>query len=539
MGFGSTPESVTGAQSKSSCFEKPSLRFSDSQPKPRRSGIGEDRAATQGQYCPGKGFPDFRLSRVDILHEWDRRAAMLNTSSDSSRLNIKRPKEIILKRGAPSPAGPPDPHTSSTAAGLTGTGVSEDLEAADNPLELTSLYKAEEQCLTGISPESSPPLPLLNTELKASNPLSVFEYETDHQQEDLSKAIQPSAEPSGGRPFMVLPNLTRLKPKAVIPATLMASSDALHRGHALFQEVENELDGLWSNVERCRQRSCSDVVHPTAQREKEKGPCKARTQDYGQPIVTSASDLRDAEFTPSTSARNREGERRTSLSVDLRERRRQEEPRETSHQITFSDLPGAPCTAEEEEETNIVGNPRGAEFLLMEGTLGKKHTLQQGGKKAAGRSWSRYHAVLVRRTLCFYQDRKDSMKSPVLVTSLTLRGAVCSLELDYTKKPHVFRLHLADGWECLLQAPSAALTQEWVSKIQQNAAVSEGDLFQSFVPVPSGRSCLAAGAGGHQSVPEDSREIFRLPPPAAPLHASQGSLEDPGQLKVCYLLTSL
>ncbi|XP_029441984.1 spectrin beta chain, non-erythrocytic 2-like isoform X2 [Rhinatrema bivittatum] len=188
-----------------------------------------------------------------------------------------------------------------------------------------------------------------------------------------------------------------------------------------------------------------------------------------------------------------------------------------------------------EAEEGDQQNPRGAEFLLMEGTLGKKHTLQQGGKKAAGRSWSRYHAVLVRRTLCFYQDRKDSMKSPVLVTSLTLRGAVCSLELDYTKKPHVFRLHLADGSECLLQAPSAALTQEWVSKIQQNAAVSEGDLFQSFVPVPSGRSCLAAGAGGHQSVPEDSREIFRLPPPAAPLQASQGSLEDPGQLKDTFL----
>lgn len=71
----------------------------------------------------------------------------------------------------------------------------------------------------------------------------------------------------------------------------------------------------------------------------------------------------------------------------------------------------------------------------MEGTLERKHKLQLGGKKvrkyqhgqqtlspqsaahtlilflqAASRGWNSYHAVLHRHTLCFYQDRKDTLR---------------------------------------------------------------------------------------------------------------------------------
>lgn len=71
----------------------------------------------------------------------------------------------------------------------------------------------------------------------------------------------------------------------------------------------------------------------------------------------------------------------------------------------------------------------------MEGTLERKHKLQLGGKKvrtrqhgqqmqspqsaahtlilfsqAASRAWNSYHAVLHRHTLCFYQDRKDTLR---------------------------------------------------------------------------------------------------------------------------------
>lgn len=78
----------------------------------------------------------------------------------------------------------------------------------------------------------------------------------------------------------------------------------------------------------------------------------------------------------------------------------------------------------------------------MEGTLERKHKLQLGGKKvrkapfsvkargtvskcktpqsathtlilfsqAPSRGWNSYHAVLYRHTLCFYQDRKDTLR---------------------------------------------------------------------------------------------------------------------------------
>ena len=78
----------------------------------------------------------------------------------------------------------------------------------------------------------------------------------------------------------------------------------------------------------------------------------------------------------------------------------------------------------------------------MEGTLERKHKLQLGGKKvsertglflntymshlthrtvplipglisglqAASRAWSSHHAVLYRHSLCFYQDRKDTLR---------------------------------------------------------------------------------------------------------------------------------
>ncbi|PKU47149.1 calpain-11 isoform d [Limosa lapponica baueri] len=151
---------------------------------------------------------------------------------------------------------------------------------------------------------------------------------------------------------------------------------------------------------------------------------------------------------------------------------------------------------EEEREGGKVP-PSKTEFQMMEGTLERKHVLQTGGRKASCRAWGLFHAVLMRQTLCFYQDRKDSLKSSVVALPLNLSGAVCTPDAEYTKKTNCFRLQLRDGSEYLLRAPSQPLMNEWVSKLQQNSGFPEVDYFQAATQHVEG----TGGAGGFSKVP--------------------------------------
>ncbi|XP_066535803.1 uncharacterized protein [Hoplias malabaricus] len=108
-------------------------------------------------------------------------------------------------------------------------------------------------------------------------------------------------------------------------------------------------------------------------------------------------------------------------------------------------------------------------FPSMEGTLERKHRQLLGGRKALCRSWSSCHVVLYRQTLCFYQDRKDTMKSSVTSLPLNLIGAECIPVPDYTKKPNCFSLRLRDGSEYLLSASKLFMMKKWIRSIQANA----------------------------------------------------------------------
>ncbi|XP_041803637.1 uncharacterized protein LOC121613964 isoform X2 [Chelmon rostratus] len=127
----------------------------------------------------------------------------------------------------------------------------------------------------------------------------------------------------------------------------------------------------------------------------------------------------------------------------------------------------------------LSGKP---ELQSMEGTLERKHKLQLGGKKAASRGWNSYHAVLYRHTLCFYQDRKDTLRSSACGLPLNLMGAECSPAPEYTKKPNCFRLQLRDGSEYLLNASSRFMMKKWMMKIQANTGQSESASSLSSVP---------------------------------------------------------
>ncbi|XP_064014873.1 uncharacterized protein LOC135183612 isoform X2 [Pogoniulus pusillus] len=189
---------------------------------------------------------------------------------------------------------------------------------------------------------------------------------------------------------------------------------------------------------------------------------------------------------------------------------------------------------EEEREHNKVP-PGKAEFQMMEGSLERKHVLQAGGRKASCRAWGLFHAVLMRQTLCFYQDRRDSLKSSVVALPLNLSGAVCTPDAEYTKKTNCFRLQLRDGSEYLLRAPSQTLMNEWVFKLQQNSGFPEVDYFQAaaaqcvegaggaggFSKVPSPRSSHLQGQ--HQVTTTKSQEVVVLPRSNTHLQRSLGS----------------
>ncbi|XP_034538370.1 uncharacterized protein LOC117811970 [Notolabrus celidotus] len=171
----------------------------------------------------------------------------------------------------------------------------------------------------------------------------------------------------------------------------------------------------------------------------------------------------------------------------------------------------------------VSGRP---ELQAMEGTLERKHKLQFGGKKAASRGWNSFHAVLYRHTLCFYQERKDTLRSSACGLPLNLLGAECTPAPEYTKKPNCFRLQLRDGSEYLLNASSRFMMKKWMMKIQANTSQIESLSSLSSVPADSdfsfslkSSSCSACHRPAKCSCPSrhDVTSTFpwRKPPGAA------------------------
>ncbi|XP_028324482.1 uncharacterized protein mymx isoform X2 [Gouania willdenowi] len=164
------------------------------------------------------------------------------------------------------------------------------------------------------------------------------------------------------------------------------------------------------------------------------------------------------------------------------------------------------------------------ELHSMEGTLERKQKLQLGGKKAFSRGWNCYHAVLFRNTLCFYQQRKDTLRSSACGLPLNLAGSECSPVPDYNKKPNCFRLRLRDGSEYLFNTPSRFMMKKWIMKIQASTGQRE---FVSPSPVdqqpalslkPSFCCSHEAPPTSHCSPPKDVTWTF---PRNKPLSSSQ------------------
>ncbi|NXR25006.1 SPTB2 protein, partial [Cinclus mexicanus] len=311
----------------------------------------------------------------------------------------------------------------------------------------------------------------------------------------------------------------------------LGTKEVCHPAHRQFEEEEEELQAIWNRAHERQAQSPpggSCASHRIGSRA---GSLPSPSATAGGPLIlSSANNMLVAKFSLPTAAQllqSPSGEK--SPGVVRSGSGSPSGPGVSSHvEELVSAVPlGASSTwdqqrhgQEERESSKVL--PGKMEFQMMEGTLERKHVLQTGGRKASCRTWGLFHAVLMRQTLCFYQDRRDSLKSSVVALPLNLSGAVCTPDAEYTKKTNCFRLQLQDGSEYLLRAPTQPLMNEWVSKLQQNSGFPKVDYFQAaawhvegssgtgnFSKVSSpGTSHLQ---GHHQVTTTKSQEIVVLP----------------------------
>ncbi|XP_072847910.2 uncharacterized protein LOC110074663 isoform X3 [Pogona vitticeps] len=472
---------------------------------------GEDKQSPRSQSGSSDDFVDFkqnRLSRISALHEqigweWDKLAASLDSTGSSngelaknpadSKAKVKEASRVKLK---PSPAE----HTSNAGATShtlrTGISVNESPEIESSKCSVENVIK--------FHPSS------VHLGRKCPPKSSVLECELAPQ-----KGIPAPSEIALTSEELRLQDVVKI----------------CHPAREVFEEEEEELQAIWSNVEK-NKRSLSGHGDSEKNVEKVQGPAYSG----GKPILASADNMLVAKFKlpfPAQVLQSLEGEKETSDGHPMKNSPNEcwasvpscQEPPERPEASPMSPLQSI-CPVDQQklqEGSKNVGKvlPSKLELQMMEGTLERKHLLQPGGKKANCRSWNTFHTVLMRQTLCFYQDKKDTLKqSSAVALPLNLSGAVCALDKEYTKKNNCFTLQLKDGSKYLLRAPTEPLRKEWVIKLQQNSGLPEVDYFQSVSQTAQGMTSVVSvipnhGAsqflGHHPAIPAKSQEAMVLP----------------------------
>ncbi|KAF1659527.1 Spectrin beta chain, non-erythrocytic 1, partial [Aptenodytes patagonicus] len=471
-------------------FEEVSFNPSYSQQRAHRT--GEERWSPRHPSSASEDLLDFRpsrLSHVGVPHErvgWegDELASRLGQGGSPGATGRARHREATRLELGPSPASIPG-----RAGAVPGTACTQQPAGSSRP---------------GASPASP----------TAPTQLSVFEWALGSPQRH---------------------------------SPVPGAREVCHPVHGQFEEEEEELQAIWDGVGERQAPSPPAGSRACHGPGSGAGSLPSPDATAGGPLILSAANnVLVAKFTLPTAARllhSPAGEKSPSVGHSdggspsgHRVSPRTEEP------VSAAPLDGLGAWDRwrhgEEEREGSKAPPGKTEFQMMEGTLERKHVLQTGGRKANCRAWGLFHAVLMRQTLCFYQDRRDSIKSSVVALPLNLSGAVCTPDTEYTKKTNCFRLQLRDGSEYLLRAPSQPLMNEWVSKLQQNSGFPEVDYFQAaaqrvegtggaggFSKVPSpGSSHLQ---GHHQVTTAKSQEIMVLPRPNARPQQPLGSQDGP------------
>ncbi|NWV43884.1 SPTB2 protein, partial [Grantiella picta] len=332
---------------------------------------------------------------------------------------------------------------------------------------------------------------------------------------------------------------------------VLGTKEVCHPAHRQFEEEEEELQAIWDGAREQRARSPPGGSCASHRTGSGAGSLSSPSSTAGGPLIlSSANNVLVAKFSLPTTAQllhSPSGEKNLSVvrsgSGSGSPKRLRVSPH-AEEVMSAAPLDGSSAWdqrrhgQEERESSKVL--PCKMEFQMMEGTLERKHVLQTGGRKASCRAWGLFHAVLMRQTLCFYQDRRDSLKSSVVALPLNLSGAVCTPDAEYTKKTNCFRLQLQDGSEYLLRAPTQPLMNEWVSKLQQNSGFPEVDYFQAVAQRVEGSGGTGSFSrvsspgsshpqGHHRVTTTKSQEIVVLPCSSTllqqPLGSQDGSVD--------------
>lgn len=182
---------------------------------------------------------------------------------------------------------------------------------------------------------------------------------------------------------------------------------------------------------------------------------------------------------------------------ELKRRKEEDESRRRQEEIEKATPVRHPTERHEGQrsETGSIKSGKRSDGDQLEGMLIRKHEWESTTKKASNRSWDKVCVILRGTEIGFYKDVKAYRTSPEATyrgeIPIDVVGATAEIASDYKKKPHVFRLKLADCGEYLFQATSDEEMAQWVNSINQVAIQDEG---------------AAGGAGRSQTLPEQGRK---------------------------------
>ncbi|XP_068436471.1 spectrin beta chain, erythrocytic isoform X2 [Clinocottus analis] len=173
---------------------------------------------------------------------------------------------------------------------------------------------------------------------------------------------------------------------------------------------------------------------------------------------------------------------------------------------------------EPERAATMPAGALGAQSVLQEGPLGRKHDVDGSGKKASNRSWNSLYCVLRPGQLAAYKDAKSFGHAHAVTfhgeDPLPLASATWEVLNTYKKKKHVCKLRLADGSEYLFQCKDEEELQRWSQAMEkavqppaaEEASGTSGAKAHSLPPLAAAAASTAAPEPG--SAKKDKEKKF-------------------------------
>lgn len=242
----------------------------------------EDRKSPKSRSSSSDEYPDFRqnqLSRISVLHEqlgweWDKLAETLGTTGSTSEgLQEKEPAEHTAKVGeSPGVKFKPSPAAHRRTVDASSS-TAKHLNLAPNAMPNK---ETSQSGLEGNSEKIPPSCHHMG--FKSPTKVSLLECELGHQEGILaSSGLESLVKAEGG--------------DTVEGPKLPGRAGICHPAHELFEEEEEELQAIWSNMEKHKR---SAGVHGGPERKVDKA--QSPGDSSGKIVLTAAENVLVAKF---------------------------------------------------------------------------------------------------------------------------------------------------------------------------------------------------------------------------------------------------